>query len=152
MVWYLDTSAFLKLVVDEEESEAMRSWFADHGPVWSSQLLRTEALHAATRLELEPDTVVETLESVSLVLPSPSTFLVAGRLGPSSLRSLDALHLATALEVGDDLEGIVTYDQRMSEGASEASLPVLTPRDPPGSLERRSDRCDDLGAGPANPG
>jgi predicted nucleic acid-binding protein len=127
MVWYLDTSAFLKLVVVEPESRAMRSWMIGSGPCWSSQLLRTEALRAGDRLGVSDEVVAEALEGVSLVNPAPSTFLAAGRLRPAALRSLDALHLATALELGADLEGLVTYDARLIEAARIASLEVVTP-------------------------
>ncbi len=127
MVWYLDTSAFLKLMVVEDESEAMRAWFASHRPCWSSQLLRTEAHRAAMRLEIDESTLSEALDSVTLVLPSVTTFLSAAKLAPPALRSLDALHLATALELGDDLEGLVTYDARMAEGARNAPTQVITP-------------------------
>ena len=127
MVWYIDTSAFLKLVVAEQESSAMRMWMAGSGPCWSSQLLRTEALRAGNRLGIEEEVVAETLDVVSLVAPGSSTFLAAGRLRPASLRSLDALHLATALELGNDLQGLATYDARMIEGAEVASIAVVTP-------------------------
>jgi predicted nucleic acid-binding protein len=127
VVWYLDTSAFLKLVVAENESAAMRAFMAGSGPCWSSQLLRTEALRAAGRLGLDEQVATEALDAVSLVVPGPSTFLAAGRLKPSTLRSLDALHLATALELGDDLQGVVTYDARMIAGAKFASVDVVSP-------------------------
>lgn len=127
MVWYIDTSAFLKLVVSERESSAVREWFGAHRPIWSSQLLRTEALRAIRRLAIDDDVVENALETVSLVLPAASTFLVAGMLQPLELRSLDALHLAAALELGDDLEGIVTYDERMATAAAEASITVVSP-------------------------
>jgi predicted nucleic acid-binding protein len=127
MVWYLDTSAFLKLVVAEEESAAMRAWFAGNGPAWSSQALHTEALRAATRLGIDHSLIEDALDAVSLVLPAGSTFLTAGTLSPAELRSLDALHLATALELGEDLEGLVTYDQRMAAGARALSIEVVEP-------------------------
>jgi predicted nucleic acid-binding protein len=127
VVWYLDTSAFLKLITAEDESSAMRKWFSSHEPVWSSQLLYTEALRAGARLGIDIDIVEDALESVSLVLPSVATFFTAGRLSPMSLRSLDALHLATALEIGDDLEALVAYDDRLIDAARAASLHVLTP-------------------------
>ena len=73
MVWYLDTSAFLKLVVSENESTALRSWMVRSGPCWSSQLLRTEALRAGDRLEVPTGVVAEALDTVSLMMPSPST-------------------------------------------------------------------------------
>jgi predicted nucleic acid-binding protein len=128
VVWYLDTAAFMKLVVDEPESEAMRSWFLDHGTNSSSHLLRTEALRAANRLGLDRQILDAALETVSLVLPAASTFRSAGMLEPSDLRSLDALHLATALELGTDLEGLVTYDDRLGRAASAASIQVVAPR------------------------
>lgn len=127
MVWYLDTSAFLKLLTTEDESLAMRGWFSSHDAVWSSHLLHTEALRAGARLGIGIDIIEDALESVSMVLPSVTTFFTAGRLSPLSLRSLDALHLATALEIGDDLEGMVVYDDRLIDAARATSIKVLTP-------------------------
>ncbi len=123
----MDTSAFLKLVVAEAESDAMQVWCAGHEPKWSSQLLLSEALRAGKRLAIPEDTMLEALDAVSLVLPSPATFAAVGRLEPARLRTLDALHLATALEIGADLEGLVTYDSRMTIGARAASIPVFSP-------------------------
>jgi uncharacterized protein len=127
VVWYLDTSAFLKLIVDEVSSAAMRTWLTVNGEVWSSQLLRTEALLAAQRLGIDVRLVEEALETVSLVLPSVATYETAGRMKPSGLRSLDALHLAAALEIGPDLQGMVVYDQRLVDAAREVSIEVATP-------------------------
>ena len=127
MVWYLDTSAFLKLFVTENESSAMRRWFSSHDAVWSSQLLHTESLRSGARLGINRDVIEDALESVSMVLPSVATFFTAGRLSPTSLRSLDALHLATAMELGDDLEGMVAYDDHLIDAARAASIHVITP-------------------------
>nr|MDA8262743.1 VapC toxin family PIN domain ribonuclease [Actinomycetota bacterium] len=87
MVWYLDTSAFLKLITTERESDAMREWFSSHDSVWSSQLLHTEALRAGSRLGIDADVIEDALETVSLVMPSATTFFVAGQLPSPSLRS-----------------------------------------------------------------
>ena len=127
MAWYLDTSAFLKLLVEEQGSAAMRQWAHFHESLWSSQLLRTEALRAASRLDISDDAVEIALESVSLIMPSVATFYTTGHLAPHSLRSLDALHLATALEMGNDLEGIVSYDDRLIAASRDASLVVVSP-------------------------
>ena len=127
MVFYLDTSAFLKLVVSEPESAAMREWMASSAPCWSSQLLRTEAMRAARRVGVDTAMVNQALDVVSLVTPAPSTYFVAGSLEPPELRTLDALHLAAALELGDDLDGLVTYDTRMIHGAQTAGIAVVTP-------------------------
>ena len=127
MAWYLDTSAFLKLLVEGLDSAVMREWAVLHDSLWSSQLLRTEAVRAASHLGISDDDVETALESVSLILPSVATFYTAGHLAPHSLRSLDALHLATALEMGDDLEGIVAYDERLITASRDASLVVVSP-------------------------
>ena len=127
MAWYLDTSAFLKLLAEENDSAAMREWAVLHDSLWSSQLLRTEAVRAASHLGISDDDVETALESVSLILPSVATFYTAGHLAPHSLRSLDALHLATALEMGDDLEGIVAYGERLITASRDASLVVVSP-------------------------
>jgi predicted nucleic acid-binding protein len=127
MVFYLDTSAFLKLVVAEPESAAMRRWMTARAPCWSSQLLRSEAMRAARRLGVDTPVIDQALDVVALVTPGPSTFLIAGSLEPPHLRTLDALHLASALELGADLEGLVTYDTRMIDGAHTAGIAVVTP-------------------------
>ncbi len=127
MAWYLDTSAFLKLLVEENDSAAMRDWALVHDSLWSSQLLRTESVRAASRLGISNDDVETASESVSLILPSVATLYTAGHLSPHSLRSFEALHLATALELGGDLEGIVTYDERLITASRDASLVVLSP-------------------------
>jgi hypothetical protein len=127
MAWYLDTSAFLKLLTQEHNSVAMRKWVISHDSLWSSQLLRTESVRAASRLGISNDNVETALESVSLILPSVATFYTAGHLSPHSLRSLDAIHLATALEMGEDLDGIVTYDERLITASRDASLQVVSP-------------------------
>ena len=106
----------------------MREWFLSHDSVWSSQLLCTEALRAGSRLGIGAELIEDALETVSLVMPSAATFFVAGQLPPPSLRTLDALHLATAMEIGDDLEGIVAYDERLADAARAATLEVIMPR------------------------
>ena len=105
----------------------MRSWFTSHDAIWSSQLLYTEALRAGARLGIGTDLVEDALDTVSLVLPSATTFSTAGRLQPTMLRSIDAIHLATALEIGDDLEGLVAYDIRVLDAARRASIDVVSP-------------------------
>lgn len=131
-MWYVDTSAFVKLVVDEPQSDAMITWARtqeeDGDGLWSSDLLRTEAVRAARRLgtdELARTRAV--LDAFALMELSRDTFVRAGELDPVIMRSLDALHLAAALQLGDDLDGIVTYDDRMAEAAGSVGIPVLQP-------------------------
>ncbi|GAA5026905.1 type II toxin-antitoxin system VapC family toxin [Microbacterium fluvii] len=130
MAHYLDTSALVKLVVREPETDALRAWLeaADREPV-ASDLVRTELLRAVRRVD--PALAVQAravLESITLVQVATATFESAGRLDPSVLRSLDALHVAAALELGDDLEGFVSYDDRLSLAAESNGIRILAPR------------------------
>ena len=78
-----------------------------------------------------PDRVLqarEVLDAVTLVHVTPAVFEDAGRLDPSGLRSLDAIHLAAALDLGDDLDGLITYDDRLAEAAFSNSVAVVAPR------------------------
>ena len=129
MAHYLDTSALVKLVVAEAETVALRGWLeaADRTPV-SSDLARTELIRAVRRAA--PDRVVQAravLDAITLVQLATSTYEEAGRLDPAALRNLDAVHLAAALELGDDLDTIVTYDDRLAEAAKSNGIPVTAP-------------------------
>lgn len=128
---YLDTSAFLKLIVAEEESEELRAT-VESAELWSSTLLDVEAHRAARRLGVDRDAVVQALEAVTLVMPAETTFATARRVGPDALRALDALHLAAALELGADLETVITYDRRLAAGCEVLDVPVQTPGHPSG--------------------
>ncbi len=129
MVYYIDTAALVKLVVAEAETEAFRSWLAQEprGPV-ACDLVRTELLRVVRRVA--PDRVVrarEVLDALTLIEVPTAVFEEAGRLQPPELRSLDALHLAAALDLGDDLEGIVTYDERLALAAKSNGIPAISP-------------------------
>ncbi len=127
---YLDASAFIKLIVREQESDAVRRYLRKTGGRQvSSSLLRTESLRAVRRLG--PDTLAavrDGLRRIDLIGIDDRLLDTAGLLEPRVLRTLDALHLATALAVGDDLEAIVTYDDRMVEAARLIGLPTVSPR------------------------
>jgi len=127
---YLDSSAFVKLVVEESESAVLRTFVANGGARRvSSALLRTESLRAVRHLGPEAlATVREGLRRVDLIGIDDRILDTAGSLEPQVLRTLDAIHLATALAVGDDLDAIVTYDERMVEAARLIGLATVTPR------------------------
>jgi len=126
---YLDSSAFVKVVVEEPESAALRAFLAaDQARRVSSALLRTEALRAVRHLGPEAlANAREGLRRVDLVAIDDRILDAAGILEPGVLRTLDAIHLATALAVGDDLEAIVTYDERMLAAARSLGLPTAAP-------------------------
>jgi predicted nucleic acid-binding protein len=126
---YLDSSAFVKLVVEETESGAVRTFLADRDARRvSSALLRTESLRAVRHLGPEAlATVREGLRRVDLIGIDDRILDAAGILEPHVLRTLDAIHLATAMALGDDLETIVTYDERMVDAARLMGLATATP-------------------------
>lgn len=127
---YLDSSAFVKLVVEEAEMAAVRTFLAARGTRRvSSALLRTEALRAVRDLGSDALAIVrEGLRRVDLVAIDDRILDAAGILSPQVLRTLDAIHLATAMAVGDDLDAIVTYDERMVAAAKLMGLSTVTPR------------------------
>lgn len=129
MAWYLDTSAAVKLVIAERESGPLARWLrANSEPVLSSDLLRTELLRATRRGA--PGRMLrarEVLDSLPLLSMTSEIFERAAEIEPLALRSLDALHLAAALTLGDDLHGVITYDDRMAEGASLLGIGVRSP-------------------------
>ena len=130
MVHYLDTSALVKLVVAEPETPALRAWLrdADRVPV-ACDLARTELLRAVRRAA--PDRLLQAravLDSLTLTTVTTALFEEAGRLDPAEMRSLDALHLAAALDLGDDRVSLVTYDDRLASAARANGITVTTPR------------------------
>jgi predicted nucleic acid-binding protein len=129
-VFYIETSAAVKLVVMEHGSDAMRRWLAPRvSAVFSSDLLRAELLRVARRSS--PDDVLRAravLDSMPLTGMSTESFERAALLEPRQLPSLDALHLAAALAAHPDLDGIATYDARLAEAAAGVGVPVVSPR------------------------
>lgn len=129
MAFYVDTSALVKLVVAEPETDSLRVWLtaAERDPV-ASDLARTELFRAVRRAA--PDRLVDAravLDAMNLIEVTTAIFEAAGRLEPMSLRSLDALHVAAALDLGDDLAGFVTYDERLAEAAAANGISVVSP-------------------------
>jgi uncharacterized protein len=125
---YLDSSAFVKLVSDEAESQALDVYLRTWPRSVSSTLLRVEGLRAARRGGTQALVSAREWLSTMSLLPMDDTVLEeAAIIGPLLLRSLDAIHLATAQQLGSDLGVIVTYDRRLAQAASELGLPVAAP-------------------------
>lgn len=125
--WYLDTSAALKLLVEEDESDALARAIDGASPdLVACWLLDTELRRAAQReTALTQESVTGFLDGVDLYEVPASLFREAGLLPGANLRSLDALHLTAAVRIGVD--HVVTYDTRMSESARVLGLSVITP-------------------------
>lgn len=130
MAFYLDTSAAVKLVVPEPATRLLSTWARTHAEsLISSDLLRTELLRATRRGA--PDQMSRAravLDSITIVALPTATFERAADLETGLMRSLDAVHLAAALELGDDLDGIITYDERLAEAAAIHGATVVAPR------------------------
>lgn len=131
MALYLDSSAIVKLVVHEKETTALRRFLADHPIRVSSALSGLEVRRASLR-DSWPDSVhrraLAVLSRLVLLAIDRETLESAAGLPPRNLRSLDAIHLATALRLGQELAGVLAYDERLAEAAAGAGLQVFAPR------------------------
>lgn len=126
---YVDSSAIVKLAVAEPESRALRSYLSRRVPLVSSALARAEVARAL--LPSGPEAVArgeEVLRRVQLLRVNDRVLREAGRMGPAELRSLDAIHLASARELGPSVRQIVTYDERMADAARASGWAVASPR------------------------
>jgi predicted nucleic acid-binding protein len=125
---YVDSSAIVKLAVKEPESDALRKYLRRRRPLVSSALARTEVLRALLPGgEAAVAVGRRVLARVDLVRVNDGVLNLAGSLVPAELRSLDAIHLATAARLGIDLGEIVTYDERMTVAARSMGYRVATP-------------------------
>jgi len=125
---YLDSSALVKLAVREPESAALRRYLRRRRPLVTSALARPEVARAL--LSLGPDAVRrghDVLARIDLVRINDRVLDAAGAMLPLELRSLDAIHLATAQQLGADLARIVTYDDRMAGAANHLGMTVMRP-------------------------
>jgi predicted nucleic acid-binding protein len=129
-VIYLDSSALLKLVRVERHTAALTAWLADRpgAPVVSSALAQVEVIRACRRID---DRLLghgrAVLAMVDFVPIDDDVLAAAAELPDSDLRSLDALHLASALALDPDLETFVAYDQRLLAAAGAGGLVVVQP-------------------------
>ncbi|HVA26465.1 MAG TPA: type II toxin-antitoxin system VapC family toxin [Chloroflexota bacterium] len=125
---YLDSSAFVKLVAPEAESAALRDYLQTWPRSVSSALLRVEGLRAARKAGAAAFAAARLrLHGMGLMPIDDVVLNEAAAVGPHMLRSLDAIHLATAQQLGDDLGVLVTYDRRLAQAATELGLPVASP-------------------------
>ena len=124
---YLDTSAFIKLVRSEPESRALRTDLAGRELV-SSVLLSVEGRRAARRYgTLASIRARAALATVTLLPIDQPIIEAAGELEPAELRSLDALHLATIINLDEDVERVYCYDTRLTHAARALGIEVSEP-------------------------
>lgn len=125
---YLDSSAVVKLVIAEPESAALRQFVRRRRPLVTSALARTEVLRAVMPAgEAAESRGREVLHVLDLVRVNDRVLDAAASLMPAEIHSLDAIHLATAQLLGEDLGRVVTYDERMVDAAKHLGLPTASP-------------------------
>ena len=127
---YLDASALVKLAVTEPESNALTAWLRENTGLTlvSSPIVRVEVPRAVWRADPgslpQAYTVVRRLKEVYL---TEAVLTRAAGVRPNVLRTLDAIHVASAMSVRDNLTALVSYDKRMLAAAQEAGLPTASP-------------------------
>jgi len=127
---YLDSSAIIKLIVREPETEALVAALERWPDRVSSALARVEvhrALRRAGRPKVAHVKADAVLDALVLIRVDEPMLTRAASLGDRQMRSLDAIHLAAALTLGDDPDALITYDVRLARLASEEGLTVLHP-------------------------
>jgi predicted nucleic acid-binding protein len=127
---YLDSAAVVKLVHAEPESPALRAWLNERAETgWiSSVLVEIESFRALARYAPEAVTRLHpVLDQIDLIDLSPGIRILAQSVRPVMVRSLDAIHLGTALTIQLSLTSFVTYDKRLLDAATAAGLPADAP-------------------------
>ena len=127
MSWYADSSAILKLLIVEKESAALTD-FIDF-TIKSSALTRVEVIRVLQKIAPEKiDRAQIILAGIDLTPLNPAILSMAENFAPSiTLKSLDALHIATAIFLDKSVEGVITYDKAMIKNAKELRIKVASP-------------------------
>ena len=127
---YLDSAAVVKLVHAEPESAALRSWLDERAEIqWiSSVLTEIESIRALARYAPEAASRLPTvLDQIDLIDLDPRIRMLARAVTPATVRSLDTIHLGTALRSRSSLTSFVTYGKRLLDAAQAAGLPIDAP-------------------------
>jgi len=125
-VFYVDSSALVRLATDEPGAEAVSALISHDAEIMTSSVALVEVRRALGRIApgYDPDDVLDQCIVIAL---DAGVIARAGVLAPATLRSLDAIHVASALTVAADLDAFVTCDQRQASAAVAAGLPVQVP-------------------------
>lgn len=130
-VLYLDASAIVKMIIREPESDALRGELDRWTELASSVVSRVEVPRAVRRIMAGHDWPEEeagaALDGIAYLDIDLALAREAARLDPMELRSLDAIHIASAISLGADLGAISTYDVRLAEAARHRGIEVVSP-------------------------
>lgn len=126
---YLDTSALGRVVLDEPDSDAIREDLAGFDAIVSSRLLGLELHRLGLRTGIDREEIETWLSGVALVPMKDAILLAAEVVSPASVATLEAIHLATALQLAAEghVASIMTFDRQLAEGAREHGLSVIAP-------------------------
>lgn len=125
---YVDSSALVKLVVPEPESAALRAELARWERHVASALVRVEVVRACARVDTKARKIAEEVVcALDLIAVDDDLLERAARLDPPSLRSLDAIHVASALLVSDALGVVIAYDARLTQAMTAVGLRTAAP-------------------------
>lgn len=126
---YLDTSALGRLVLDEPDATAIGAALVKFDSIVSSRLLRIELHRLGLWAQVRAEEIEQWLAGVALVPIDDAILAAAETVSPASVATLDAIHLATALELStaQHIGSLMTFDERLAEGAREHGLTVLAP-------------------------
>ena len=129
---YLDASALVKLATREDETDALLAHLSRYSGRTTSRLAAVEVRRALVRrgpesVAIGGDAIRGAFEGIMIIELDEAIASAAGDLEPDSLRSLDAIHLASALSIHDELDAFVTYDRRLADAAQAAGLAVIAP-------------------------
>jgi uncharacterized protein len=127
---YLDSAAVVKLVHAEAESPALRAWLGERAETgWvSSVLVEIESFRALAQYAPQAAARLHpVLDQIDLIDLSPRVRLLAQTIRPVTIRTLDAIHLGTALSIRRTLTSFATYDNRLLDAAIAAGLPADSP-------------------------
>jgi predicted nucleic acid-binding protein len=124
---YIDASALVKLILAEAESLEMARWYLESDRVLTSRIGIIETRRAVSRRSHDPVHLERVLSGVEVISVTPRLGDRAAAINPASVRTLDAIHLATALSIGSGLTSFVTYDDRLAHAARALGLPVVSP-------------------------
>jgi predicted nucleic acid-binding protein len=124
---YVDASGLVKLVIDEAETREMVRWYVESDRVLTSVIGVIETRRAAARRPHDAGHLAHVLDRVEVLAVAPDIAERAGSILPATLRTLDAIHLATALTAEPGVDAFVTYDDRLAAAARDLGLPVVSP-------------------------
>jgi predicted nucleic acid-binding protein len=124
---YIDASALAKLILDESGSAEMRHWYVESERVVSSRVGVVETRRAVGRKDHDSAHLETILRSVDVLEFDAAIARSAAAVAPAGLKTLDAIHLASALALAGEVDAFVTYNDRLAEAARAIGLPVVRP-------------------------